>query len=646
MAATYTVKQVAQILGYSTNSIYSFLKEKRLKGVRVGTGRFRIPQSELDRLLMTTKKQPAIGTPAPPEATPALQPMGVADISGSPIIERTKLFGFAHLGTLNIFDWFIGTVAVVTGFTLFLFTTFVDRFGSAGSITILPVLRIILIGGGAGILITNLIGQTHQAWHKIFHILIALMLFVIAYGFAGIGEIDGALSFGFLGILVLAATVIHIGGAAWVSLYISALTVTAVLSLVFTAQNSRVTGLLSQIPISHLNVVTMVTGISLLLLIALWYGYKKSTQIFMIATWVAAFWYFVIAFWYATDSFWTRSFFFVVVGMTSLFLSPWESLASLKSRKADLFTLGVFGAVFLIIIIGVTGVYLLQSNIISTVDRENTNKLNYAEQSLEATIESVKLTIVGTGSSSEFIDAVAKNDPETINVMERVMYDSNNAIRRLMVLDRDGQGVSLYPFETFDQPDLSGRDYFIQARDTGVPYVTDLFEAATDRSRRLVVLIATPLYLPHHEFAGVLVAYLNLDAIGARLQKIAVPDRREYIEGIDSQGKYIIHPDSTRIGIAMDKDDPVFQGVRGDRGTVVGTTYTGERAMVTYIPVDGNGFRWVVAIISPTATLYSLTNVSNISIFSVVIASVIIAGSILAGGFFYRIRRATNGGSP
>src|SRR3990172_6082229 len=61
MPATYTVKQVAQILGYSTNSIYTFLKEKRIKGVRVGRGRFRIPQFELDRLLLTTKS----GSPLP-----------------------------------------------------------------------------------------------------------------------------------------------------------------------------------------------------------------------------------------------------------------------------------------------------------------------------------------------------------------------------------------------------------------------------------------------------------------------------------------------------------------------------------------------------------------------------------------------------
>ena len=57
MSETYTVKEVAEILGYSTNSIYTFLKEKRIKGVRVGRGRFRISREEVERLLSLSKNK-------------------------------------------------------------------------------------------------------------------------------------------------------------------------------------------------------------------------------------------------------------------------------------------------------------------------------------------------------------------------------------------------------------------------------------------------------------------------------------------------------------------------------------------------------------------------------------------------------------
>ena len=62
MNKTYTVKQVADILGYSTNSIYTFLKEGRIVGVRVGKGRYRISQEELGKLLHLKKSQELLVT--------------------------------------------------------------------------------------------------------------------------------------------------------------------------------------------------------------------------------------------------------------------------------------------------------------------------------------------------------------------------------------------------------------------------------------------------------------------------------------------------------------------------------------------------------------------------------------------------------
>ena len=53
MARFYTVKETAQILGFSPNTIYKYLDSGRLKGTRGSAeqGRFRIPQSQLDSFL-------------------------------------------------------------------------------------------------------------------------------------------------------------------------------------------------------------------------------------------------------------------------------------------------------------------------------------------------------------------------------------------------------------------------------------------------------------------------------------------------------------------------------------------------------------------------------------------------------------------
>ncbi|MEK7524798.1 MAG: helix-turn-helix domain-containing protein [Patescibacteria group bacterium] len=69
MTRFYTVKETAQSLGFSTNTIYKYLATGRIKGTRGSTeqGRFRIPQSQLDSLLSDhqadANKDPALPLP-------------------------------------------------------------------------------------------------------------------------------------------------------------------------------------------------------------------------------------------------------------------------------------------------------------------------------------------------------------------------------------------------------------------------------------------------------------------------------------------------------------------------------------------------------------------------------------------------------
>lgn len=649
MAATYTVRQVADILGYSTNSIYTFLKEKRIAGVRVGKGRFRIPQSELDRLLLTSKKAStqATATVSAVQPTVNLSPAaGVADVSGGKVIQHTKILGFVHLGTLNIFDWFIGTAAVVAGLGLFLFNSSFALIPLGQTAPILSVMRAVFIGCGFGILITNVAGQTHTGWHKLFHVLLGVMGLLTSAVFVMGGDIDGAVLYGPMGILVLLATFIHLGGVAWVSIYLTMLTIGINIAALFSGGNPRITWLLSQLPVSVPIALSILSVTSALFIFALWRGYFRNKQLFWIVTWLAAFVYFVIAFWYAGDMYWSRSFFLLVVGVTSLYLSPWEWLAAIKSRKADFFTLGVFTAMFGILLIGIGVVYLMQTNGIATIKRENVYKAQYAKQNLEETLQSVISTVSGVKDNADFAVAVEKKDLATINNTERVIFESNKAIRRLVLLDAAGQGINLYPFGSFDQSDLSGRDYFIRARDDRKPFVSDLFVALTDQSHRNVVSVATPLYNKDRAFIGVLVASLDLAGISQKLQKIAVPDRDEYVVVIDSKGKRIMHPNTDLIGTQIDEVSPVRRALTGQSGVMAGLMYDGKQGVVAYEPVEVFGAHWGVGITSPLAKIYRLSDTSNLSLFGVIVVAVLLAGAILQGGFFWRWDIHLTGESP
>ena len=98
---TYTVKEVARLLGFSTNTVYKYLSEGKIKATRLGKeGRFRIPGSEVTKFL---------GTPLP-------EPFESGVSLVSPEIFEVRL-----KDAPGLFDWFIGFLSIGLGYSQFIF---------------------------------------------------------------------------------------------------------------------------------------------------------------------------------------------------------------------------------------------------------------------------------------------------------------------------------------------------------------------------------------------------------------------------------------------------------------------------------------------------------------------------------------------
>jgi|SRR3989344_3142024 len=70
----YTVKEVARLLGFSTNTIYKYLDEGKIKSIRLGKeGRFRIPQKEVVKLLGLKGEKLQIASALKPEESQNLE---------------------------------------------------------------------------------------------------------------------------------------------------------------------------------------------------------------------------------------------------------------------------------------------------------------------------------------------------------------------------------------------------------------------------------------------------------------------------------------------------------------------------------------------------------------------------------------------
>ncbi|KKS03385.1 MAG: hypothetical protein UU57_C0035G0001 [Candidatus Woesebacteria bacterium GW2011_GWE1_41_24] len=91
----YTVKEVAELLGFSTNTVYKYLDDGSIKAVRLGTeGRFRIPASEVDKLLQ--------------------------ERGGNP--QKMKVTSFDQGQEFpGVFDWFIGFLSIGIGLSQFIY---------------------------------------------------------------------------------------------------------------------------------------------------------------------------------------------------------------------------------------------------------------------------------------------------------------------------------------------------------------------------------------------------------------------------------------------------------------------------------------------------------------------------------------------
>lgn len=127
----YTVKQTSQILGFSTNSVYKFLKEGRLKGARGSRkqGRFRITRSSIESFLSTpltnefleSKLKPADTPPTSPETTQetTTQPRIVSYSQQTPTAQRQLPLHITRILIILCLIAIIADILINPNFSLF-----------------------------------------------------------------------------------------------------------------------------------------------------------------------------------------------------------------------------------------------------------------------------------------------------------------------------------------------------------------------------------------------------------------------------------------------------------------------------------------------------------------------------------------------
>ncbi len=636
MAATYTVKQVAQILGYSTNSIYTFLKEKRIKGVRVGRGRFRIPQAELDRLLQTPKSQQtsmspgaALAPPAVLNVLPARASVALPDGVSEPIHEGIVAPALpGHVEVPSLFDWFVGIASVILGLTMFPFSRMFEEFAIDPFLVWLPAVRVMFIAGGFGLLLTDVVGRRMSMWHKAFH-----MVLIGAYGALGYilwqtGDLEGLVLYGTLAALTL-VLVVPMGGIAGFAIYTVSFLALLPAAALGSGTRPTILHMMSLLSIPQ-DVLAYLWMVGILVFAGILYlGYTHHRKVFWLGEMGVSIILIALSLYYANQIYWDRSLFVLLVGLLSLIMPIWDSFIFTHKRDRSLI-FSVFGTILLLFVVVVGIVRVMQTNILQYATNDLGNKAMYGKTYIESTMETAKTALVAASENPLLVEALEEEDEESLVALSRGLFEANKQIRRLLIANRAGDITSTYPYGVVQANNIALRDYFIAATSTGRAQISGVYETQVDNTTKHVVIIAAPVITKAKEVIGVIVGTLNLEAIGNRLQTIASQLNGEYFVVIDSTAKRVVHPDARLIGVEIDEWDDLRLALDGKSGKGEEYNTAGERTILAYTFTDSP--RWGIAVKAPiTTNLLRVANAAAIAVFGLVILSILAIGFFLLG---------------
>lgn len=663
MPKTYSVKEVADILGYSTNSIYSFLKKGRINGIRMGRGRFRISEDELARVMHLSNKPvelpdapPAVLLPASqtsgaaqvPQRTPALgiAPATVAPygLPVVPVTSRQPVFARAsHADSSSIatfFDWYMAVATIISGTGLFLFNESAVVAGGAIAL-FLAACRIGLITIGIGILLANFTGS--RMWRRIFYLFLTIFAIGSVYSFIQVGDYDGALLYGVSGVMVAVNALVTIGGIRSFLLFFDLLLAGTVGLFYWGSANPHMLLISTLLHLPGKEIALLLLAIGSLVLTAYWRGYRTKSAWMFVGAWVSAGFLFAVALWESNQEYWSRAMYFVVIGFFAVLSPCWLQMSAtgLKARR-NMQTNLFFSAVITVLLIAVSAIYILQQTLWTQKVSDLHSKMTIAEKLTNNAFRTVNEVLSTTALNQDFVTAVQKKDLVTMNRYSKILYESHAYVRRVIILDASGFGLALYPYGTFDQANLSFRDYFVNVRNTRKPYVSSVFQALADNAHRQVTTVTVPLIAANGDFAGVLSGSVDLDELNLELQQIADQTKGEQFTVVDQKGQYVISPDSKQIGHNLPATDPFYdyvQGTGAKRNTIASNMLLG---IDDYDVLPDLG--WSIRLRLPIASVVSLNLVAIVAVLGVIL---VICLCLIV--IYYRIYMrsvSAGGGSP
>jgi excisionase family DNA binding protein len=538
MKRFYTVKEAANLLSVSTNTIYAYLKTNKVKSKRFGLGRFKIPYSEL---------RPFMGQgdilPSRPSTREVNLGVKIGNSKSTDFVFFKLFLSFIFLG--------VGLFVPIFWSRYFSILMQVTQGDSLLSAFLIIIYALINLGIGFLQFYRIIFPQRLFKYDLLIRIsllvITALNIYIAAY-------IRSFESIAFFGSLLLVLVVQQIRGIDHKEKDFS--TEKEMIFLAFVSYLA--VGLIGVFdpkffPIEFLRTIIsdykMVfilfwfssAIVQLILLVLPKFNQNRRNSLFLIIAYLIG--YLLVSVSLVFELKWIPLYFsyLSIIFFVFLFLfiqrKKYPDSKAIASLSKSLFTST------LIVTAGILGTSLFLVMVINSKVALMRNKLAEAGKDLDYYMEVIDRRIsseIGSGKIGRIIES--RNKEEAVEENQSI-FNRIPDVRRIMILDANGVSIGAYPWESLlDGTDLSSREHFQQAKETLRPSTSKIFNSVTSEK---IISRAFPV-VDEDLFKGVIIVAPDLSALSSKYNKLV--DDNSSFYGYEDTGNYIFSPDVTQIG--------------------------------------------------------------------------------------------------
>lgn len=580
MEKSYSVKEAAKELGYSTNSMYGFLKEGLIKSVRIGNGKFKIPQSEIDKfrvgkekendvnldksLVVDEKKREAMQDMqvrtilVPGTLLPKPRPgKSLADLSGESVFHTLRLWFEERVGFPRLFDWLTSLTSIVLGVSLYLYSSQLDILSVGRLAFWMNPIRLAMILGGVGLILASMIRD--EAGRKLNSVNYFRMVLVASFlGLAGIlytgKDIDGFLIHGLFGLTILIEALTDVRSSTVYMFYIFGLLVSVSVVFFFFPDGSGLSTITSALRFI-LDGYSWLLGVLVFVLLALGlYGYFWNKQFLKNVSFLYGVLLCVLALYYGVGNYWSRAFAVLLAGMVGMILPYWESF-KVKIDQDRPLVFKMFGTVLMCFAIPMLLIAVMQKTLISNAYQMLSDKAELAAVMYANNIDNLTEGATMLAGNKNFIAAFAKKQNEELVNEIRIMSAGNRTVAIVGAVDAKGKPVAFYPASQFLMlQDFSKGEFLISVLRDGKPFVTNDLRTVVGGIDNVIV-IGVPAVDAKNVVSGAVVVGVSGANISTELQKLGQKSLSQEVIIIDSKAKVVAHPDVQKLSSKISEAD-------------------------------------------------------------------------------------------